>query len=110
METASRSYLKSSIKWTAILKTLADETRLQIIHELLKKEASVQDISTALTIKVYNVSKHLKILEACGLVKKRKEGTHRIYGITDRLKDHLSEDKQVLDLGCCKFIFTGLKK
>jgi DNA-binding transcriptional ArsR family regulator len=110
METANRSYMKSSIKWTAILKTLADETRLQIIHELLKKEASVQDIATALDIKVYNVSKHLKILEACGLVKKRKEGTHRIYGITDHLKDRLSEDKQVLDLGCCKFIFTGLKK
>ena len=52
METTNGSYLKSSIKWTVILKTLADETRLQIIHELLKGEASVRDISTALNIKV----------------------------------------------------------
>ncbi|MDO8282529.1 MAG: metalloregulator ArsR/SmtB family transcription factor [Thermodesulfovibrionia bacterium] len=110
METADDSYLKSSIKWTVILKTLADETRLQIIHVLLNGEASVQDIATSLDIKVYNVSKHLKILESCGLVKKRKEGTQRIYGITDRLMSRLSEDKQVLDLGCCKFLFTGLKK
>ncbi len=110
METVDDSYIKSSIKWTVILKTLADETRLKIIHELLKGEASVQDIASALNIKVYNVSKHLKILESCGLVMKRKEGTHRIYCITDSLKDHLSEDKQVLDLGCCKFIFSGLQK
>ncbi|MBI4843045.1 MAG: winged helix-turn-helix transcriptional regulator [Nitrospirae bacterium] len=110
MDTENISYLKSSIKWTAILKTLADETRLQIIHCLLKQEASVQDVANSLNLKVYNVSKHLKILESSGLVIKRKDGTHRIYSISESIKDHLSEDKQVLDLGCCKFIFSGLNK
>lgn len=103
----NKSYPHSSIKWTVILKTLADESRLQIIHALLKEAASVHDLADALEIKIYNVSKHLKILETCGLVKKRKEGTYRIYSITEGLKSRLSKDKQVLDLGCCKFIFSN---
>lgn len=96
---------KSDFDWSSILKALADESRLQIIHELLKNEASVQDLSDRLAIKTYNMSKHLKILETSGLVRKRKEGIHRIYYITEHLRSRLSEDNQVLDLGCCKFMF-----
>ncbi len=92
--------------WTTILKSLADENRIHIIHTLLKQEASVQDLSNTLGIKMYNISKHLKILEASGLVKKRKEGIHRIYHITETLRSRLSGDNQILDLGCCKFIFS----
>jgi DNA-binding transcriptional ArsR family regulator len=104
------SNVKSHLDWTMILKALADENRLQIIHELLKKEMSVQDLSNLLEKKTYNISKHLKILETSGLVRKRKEGVHRIYHITENLKSHLSENNQVLDLGCCKFIFGEPEK
>lgn len=95
----------SPFNWTAILKALADENRLQIIHELLKEEATVQDLSTILDIQMYNISKHLKILEANGLVRKRKDGNYRIYHITENFRSRVSSDNQVLDLGCCKFIF-----
>jgi DNA-binding transcriptional ArsR family regulator len=54
---------------------------------------------------MYNISKHLKILEANGLVKKRKDGIHRIYHISENFRSRISDDNQVLDLGCCKFIF-----
>ncbi len=101
----NESNVESHLNWTTILKALADENRLQILHELLKQESSVQDLSNLLGIKTYNISKHLKILEINGLVRKRKEGVHRIYHITENLKSHLSENNQVLDLGCCKFIF-----
>jgi DNA-binding transcriptional ArsR family regulator len=97
--------IESHFDWSVILKALADESRLQIIHELLKREASVQELSDLLKIKTYNMSKHLKILETSGLVKKRKEGIHRIYHIAENLKSRLSDDNQVLDLGCCKFMF-----
>lgn len=99
----------SSLNWTVILKALADENRLQIIHELLKRDASVTALSKTLGIKIYNISRHLKILETSGLVKKRKEGNNRIYSITDDIRDRFSHDGQVLDLGCCKFTFKGLK-
>ena len=91
--------------WANILKALADESRLQIIHELLKQEATVQDLSAILNIQIYNISKHLKVLEANELVNKRKDGRSRIYYVTESLRSRLSEDNQVLDLGCCKFIF-----
>lgn len=101
---------KPDFDWSVVLKALADDNRLQIIHELLKDEASVQDLSDRLEIKTYNMSKHLKILETSGLVKKRKEGIHRIYYITEHLKSRLSDDKQVLDLGCCKFMFGSPRR
>jgi ArsR family transcriptional regulator len=101
---------KSSLDWTFILKSLADESRLKIIHKLLKGEVSVHKLSDSLGLKIYNVSRHLKILESSGLVKKRKDGNLRIYGITDNLKSRLSDNKQVLDLGCCQFKFKGLRK
>ena len=101
---------KSDFDWSIILKALADDSRLQIIRELLKNEASVQDLSDRLEIKTYNMSKHLKILETSGLVKKRKEGIHRIYYITEHLRSRLSNDNQVLDLGCCKFMFGAQRK
>lgn len=101
---------ESLLNWTTILKSLADENRLHIIHTLLKQEASVQDLSDTLGVKMYNISKHLKILETSGLVKKRKEGIHRIYHITETLRSRLSGNNQVLDLGCCKFIFREPKK
>jgi len=102
----NKSRVESTLNWTSILKALADENRLQIIHTLLKQESSVQDLSESLDIKTYNISKHLKILETSGLVQKKKDGVHRIYHVTENLRSRLSEDNQVLDLGCCKFIFS----
>lgn len=101
---------KSDLDWSVILKALADDNRLQIINELLKGEASVQDLSDRLEIKTYNMSKHLRILETNGLVRKRKEGIHRIYYITEHLRSRMSDDNRVLDLGCCKFIFGAQRK
>ncbi len=101
---------KSDFDWSGILKALADENRLQIIHALLRNEASVQDLSDTLEIKTYNMSKHLRILETSGLVMKRKEGIHRIYYITEHLRSRLSDDNQILDLGCCKFMFDSQRK
>ena len=99
---------KSSIDWTVILKALADESRLQIMKELLKHDLSVTNLSNNLDIKIYNISRHLKILETSGLVYKRKDGNSRIYSISQDLMSHLSQKNQVLDLGCCKFTFKEM--
>ena len=89
---------KPTPSWTAILKALADETRLEIVGSLLKQEASVQALSDTLKIKVYNISKHLKILEETGLVEKKKDGALRVYSISAKLRSHFYEN-HVLDLG-----------
>ena len=101
---------KSSLDWTIILKALADESRLQIIRELLKNDSSVTSLSNALSIKIYNISRHLKILETSGLICKRKEGNSRIYSISEELMDRFSQKEQILDLGCCKFTFKEMVK
>lgn len=102
--------LKSPPDWTIVLKALADESRLRIIHELLNHESSVSNLSNTLGIRIYNISRHLKILEKCGLVTKRKEGSSRIYGVAKDLRHRFSGEEQVLDLGCCMFTFKGLNK
>ncbi len=104
-----RHSLKSSSDWAVILKALADETRLKIINELLNRETSVNKLANTLGMEQYNISKHLKILESNGLIKKRKEGIHRIYNVTDEFKSRLSDDKE-LELGCCKFKFGYIKE
>jgi ArsR family transcriptional regulator len=102
--------LKSTVSWSEILKALADESRLLIIHELLKNNATVSELSETLGIKIYNISRHLKILESSGLVKKIKQGNNRIYSMTEDITSRFSEKDQILDLGCCNFTFKNLSK
>ncbi len=94
--------------WTVILKTLADETRLRIMNILLDHEASVNELAKTLGMENYNISKHLKLLESCALVEKRKDGANRIFKIAEGMRSRFSDD--ILDLGCCKFNFKDLRK
>jgi DNA-binding transcriptional ArsR family regulator len=105
-----KSSIEDPLNWTGTLKALADESRLKIIHALLKQDLTVQDLADILNIKIYNISKHLKVLEASGLVQKKKDGIQRIYHITESLKSRFSKDDQILDLGCCKFMFGDALK
>jgi ArsR family transcriptional regulator len=67
-----------------IFKALSDPIRLEIINLLCKKEMCACDLIPHLNIIQPLVSRHLKILKDCGLIKCRKEGNRRIYSITDR--------------------------
>jgi DNA-binding transcriptional ArsR family regulator len=109
MKSLKDDSIESPLRWAQILKALADESRLLIIHELLKHEASVTELSETLGMKVYNISRHLRILETNGLVKKIKRGNSRIYSITESITNRFSKEDQILDLGCCKFTFKDLK-
>lgn len=99
--------MNSGKDWENMLSALADRNRLLIINELLKRESSVSDLESTLNIQMYNISKHLRILEESGLVAKRKNGIKRIYRIADELQPRDSEAKRVLDLGSCAFIFEN---
>jgi len=92
-------------KWLIKLKALSDENRIQIIHELLKNELSVSQLSNILRLKIYNISKHLKILEISGLVSQRNKGNYRLYRISINNKSYLNGNEYVLDLGFCKLMF-----
>ena len=66
-----------------IFKALSDPVRLDIIEFLRDGEKCVCDIVPHVKRIQPVVSRHLKILKECGIVRYRKEGNRRLYSITD---------------------------
>ena len=65
----------------------ADETRRSILHRLAGGEARVTEVAAPFAISLNSVSKHIRILERAGLVRRRVAG-----------RDHfLSLDPEPLD-------------
>jgi len=66
-----------------IFHALSDPARLDIIDFLRSGEKCVCEIVPHLDLIQPVVSRHLKILKDCGLLKFRKEGTRRLYSVAD---------------------------
>jgi ArsR family transcriptional regulator len=66
-----------------IFNALSDPMRLEIIEFLRGGEKCVCEIVPHLDLIQPVVSRHLKILKDCGLLKYRKEGNRRLYSIAD---------------------------
>lgn len=92
------------------MKALGEENRLRIVRMLLKKQYSVNEIAEALDITQYNVSRHLRVLSEAGLLEMEKNGQQRLYALATEFTEHLAENKNVLDLGCCQFDFAKMAK
>lgn len=68
--------------FSAELRALADPTRQEILTLLLQGERRAGDIAGAIEgISRPAVSQHLRVLRESGLVRQRREGTARVYGI-----------------------------
>jgi len=67
-----------------IFNALSDPVRLEIVEFLRAGEKCVCEIVPHVGLIQPLVSRHLKILKECGLVKYRKEGNRRLYSITDQ--------------------------
>ncbi|MEA3200968.1 MAG: hypothetical protein QOE90_2396 [Thermoplasmata archaeon] len=66
-----------SDRLTLTFHALADPTRRRILERLKKGEATVQELADPLPISQPAVSKHLKVLEEAGLVKRRNDAQKR---------------------------------
>lgn len=66
-----------------IFNALSDPARLEIIDFLRGGEKCVCEITPYVDLIQPVVSRHLKILKDCGLLKYRKEGNRRLYSVTD---------------------------
>ena len=64
-------------------KVLSEPLRLQILHELQKGEKSVNELTEAVETSQPNVSKHLKILQDAGILKRQQNGNTVYYTIAD---------------------------
>lgn len=65
----------------AILKALADDTRLRIVRALQEKDMYVELLAERLALSAPTVSFHLKKLTAAGLVDARREQYYTIYSL-----------------------------
>jgi ArsR family transcriptional regulator len=64
-----------------LLKALADDTRLRILHLLAQEELSGSDLMEVLNLGQSRVSTHLTLLKEVGLVVDRREGRRTMYSI-----------------------------
>jgi len=57
-----------------LMKALANEARLKIVHRLAEGECSVGQITGVIGLDQSTVSKHLSLLKAHGIVRDRRDG------------------------------------
>jgi len=70
-------------RYAAIGRALADPKRLCVLESLAGGELSVSDLSVRVGCQVPNMSQHLAVLRAAGLVTTRREGSTVYYRLAD---------------------------
>ncbi|MEX0721974.1 MAG: metalloregulator ArsR/SmtB family transcription factor [Balneolaceae bacterium] len=60
-----------------VFQAIADSTRREIIHLVADKSLSINDVADNFEISRPAISKHIKILNECGLILIRKKGRKR---------------------------------
>jgi DNA-binding transcriptional ArsR family regulator len=65
---------KSDDRLDAVFSALADPTRRRILLRLSRGEASITELAEPFTMTLPAVSKHLRVLERAGLVRRERDG------------------------------------
>jgi DNA-binding transcriptional ArsR family regulator len=73
----------------AVFAALADPTRRAIIERLSRGEARVTEVAEPFHMSLNAVSKHIRVLEASGVVERRIEGRDHILSINTRSLDEV---------------------
>jgi DNA-binding transcriptional ArsR family regulator len=85
------------------LSALAAPERLRIVRYLRDGPQNVTDIAAMLDTAPVNVAHHLGVLKHAGIVRGNKQGRFVYYElIPGFLQESKADDKDVLDLGCCR--------
>lgn len=64
-------------------RVLGEPMRIKLLDRLREGDATVGELQQALGASQQNVSKHLGILHAAGMVSRTKRGNHTVYAIGD---------------------------
>lgn len=84
MATAPAVTNEDAYQRTAVIgRALADPKRLCVLESLADGEVSVSDLSTRVGCQVPNMSQHLAVLRAAGLVTTRRDGNTVYYRLAD---------------------------
>jgi DNA-binding transcriptional ArsR family regulator len=89
-ETEARKAAASrSARLDAVFAALADPTRRAIIERLSRSEARVTEVAEPFTMSLNAVSKHIRVLEASGLIERHKKGRDHFLSINTRSLDEI---------------------
>ena len=80
-------------------RVLGEPMRIRLLDHLRDGEATVGDLSDALSASQQNVSKHLAVLSDVGMIGRRKEGNRVYYRIVDESV-----------LGLCEEVCGGVQR
>ncbi|MEO8207638.1 MAG: metalloregulator ArsR/SmtB family transcription factor [Chloroflexota bacterium] len=84
MATSLAQTTEDGYQRTAVIgRALADPKRLCVLESLANGEVSVSDLSSLVGCQVPNMSQHLSVLRAAGLVTSRREGSTVYYRLAD---------------------------
>ena len=86
-----------------MLKALSDDTRWNIVRQLLKSPSTIGQLTEKLSATQYNISKHVRILREAGIIETQRRGKHVECAVAESFRQKLKKDE--LDLGCCTFTF-----
>jgi DNA-binding transcriptional ArsR family regulator len=64
-------------------RVLGEPMRIKLLDRLRESEATVGELQEALGASQQNISKHLGILHAAGMLARAKDGNHMRYSISD---------------------------
>ncbi|MGZ4180555.1 MAG: ArsR/SmtB family transcription factor [Solirubrobacteraceae bacterium] len=64
-------------------RVLGEPMRIKLLDRLRESDATVGELQESLGASQQNVSKHLGILHAAGMVSRIKRGNHALYSISD---------------------------
>jgi DNA-binding transcriptional ArsR family regulator len=64
-------------------RVLGEPMRIKLLDRLRESDATVGELQEALGASQQNVSKHLGVLHAAGMVSRTKDGNHSRYSISD---------------------------
>ena len=73
----------------AVFTALADPTRRAIIERLSHSEARVTEVAEPFAMSLNAVSKHIRVLEASGLIERQKRGRDHFLSINTRSLDEV---------------------
>ena len=91
------------VNCASLLKVLADDTRLDVVRQLMGGGKHVGELNATLPIDQSLLSHHLKILRDAGIVVAQRDGKSVLYSLAPSVES-LRKGKGI-NLGCCVISF-----
>ena len=86
---AQKEAASRSARLDAVFGALADPTRRAIIERLSRSEARVTEVAEPFHMSLNAVSKHIRVLEASGVIERQRKGRDHILSINTRSLDEV---------------------